>query len=142
MRAKTGRDGIHGATFSSAELTEESPPGSGFLAETTLAWERAAREAGIPLGPSGGIAVDHSMRTQAEGVWAAGDCVESIHRLSGQRVVLVEGGEGVDVREDVPVGHEQILPAVAVNVADRFVAEGPLAHLEGRTIPPPRAGDR
>jgi len=26
------------------ELTEESPAGSGFLAETTLAWERAARE--------------------------------------------------------------------------------------------------
>lgn len=31
------------------ELTEESPPGSGFLAETTLAWERAAREA-VPEG--------------------------------------------------------------------------------------------
>ena len=45
-----------------------------------------AREAGIPLGPSGGIAVDHRMRTEAPGVWAAGDCVESIHRLSGQRV--------------------------------------------------------
>ena len=27
------------------ELSEESPPGNGFLAETTLAWERAAREA-------------------------------------------------------------------------------------------------
>ena len=50
-----------------------------------------AREAGIPLGPSGGIAVDHRMRTQAEGVWAAGDCVESIHRLSGQRVVVALG---------------------------------------------------
>ncbi len=31
------------------ELTEESPSGSGFLAETTLAWERAAREA-VPDG--------------------------------------------------------------------------------------------
>ena len=50
-----------------------------------------AREAGIPLGPSGGIAVDHRMRTQVEGVWAAGDCVESIHRLSGQRVVVALG---------------------------------------------------
>jgi NADPH-dependent 2,4-dienoyl-CoA reductase/sulfur reductase-like enzyme len=50
-----------------------------------------AREAGIPLGPSGGIAVDHRMRTQAERVWAAGDCVESIHRLSGQRVVVALG---------------------------------------------------
>ena len=50
-----------------------------------------AKEAGIPLGQSGGIAVDHRMRTQVEDVWAAGDCVESIHRLSGQRVVVALG---------------------------------------------------
>ena len=50
-----------------------------------------AREAGIPLGTSGGIAVDARMRTQAPGVWAAGDCVESWHRLSGQRVVVALG---------------------------------------------------
>jgi NADPH-dependent 2,4-dienoyl-CoA reductase/sulfur reductase-like enzyme len=50
-----------------------------------------AREAGIPLGVSGGIAVDRRMRTEVEGVWAAGDCVESRHRLSGQRVVVALG---------------------------------------------------
>ena len=50
-----------------------------------------AREAGIPLGTSGGIAVDARMRTQVPGVWAAGDCVESWHRLSGQRVVVALG---------------------------------------------------
>jgi NADPH-dependent 2,4-dienoyl-CoA reductase/sulfur reductase-like enzyme len=50
-----------------------------------------AQKAGIPLGPSGGVAVDHRMRTQVEGVWAAGDCVESVHRLSGQRVVIALG---------------------------------------------------
>ena len=50
-----------------------------------------AREAGIPLGPSGGIVVDARMRTPVEGVWAAGDCVESVHRLSGQRVVVALG---------------------------------------------------
>ncbi|WP_219413687.1 FAD-dependent oxidoreductase [Pseudonocardia nigra] len=50
-----------------------------------------ARDAGIPLGPSGGIAVDNRMRTQVEGVWAAGDCVESLHRLSGRRVVVALG---------------------------------------------------
>ena len=47
--------------------------------------------AGIPLGPSGGVAVDARMRTQVDGVWAAGDCVESVHRLSGQRVVVALG---------------------------------------------------
>jgi NADPH-dependent 2,4-dienoyl-CoA reductase/sulfur reductase-like enzyme len=52
---------------------------------------RLAREAGIPLGTSGGIAVDQRMRTQVPGVWAAGDCVESVHRLSKQRVVVALG---------------------------------------------------
>ncbi len=50
-----------------------------------------ATEAGIPLGTSGGLAVDVRMRTPVEGVWAAGDCVESRHRLSGERVVVALG---------------------------------------------------
>ncbi len=50
-----------------------------------------AKKAGIPLGSSGGIAVDNRMRTQVEGVWSAGDCVESRHRLSGQRMVVALG---------------------------------------------------
>jgi len=52
---------------------------------------KLAQEAGIPLGTSGGVAVDTKMRTQAPGVWSAGDCVESIHRLSGQRMVVALG---------------------------------------------------
>src|SRR3954470_16107689 len=52
---------------------------------------RLAQEAGIPLGTSGGVAVDARMRTGVEGVWAAGDCVESWHRLSGQRLVVALG---------------------------------------------------
>jgi NADPH-dependent 2,4-dienoyl-CoA reductase/sulfur reductase-like enzyme len=52
---------------------------------------RLATEAGIPLGTSGGIAVDARMRTQVPGIWSAGDCVESVHRLSGQRVVVALG---------------------------------------------------
>ncbi|MCA1711068.1 MAG: FAD-dependent oxidoreductase [Actinobacteria bacterium] len=50
-----------------------------------------AREAGIPLGTSGGVSVDKRMRTDADGVWSAGDCVESVHRLSGQRMVVALG---------------------------------------------------
>lgn len=50
-----------------------------------------ARDAGVPVGSSGGIVVDRRMRTPVEGVWAAGDCVESVHRLSGQRVVVALG---------------------------------------------------
>src|SRR4051794_11444437 len=50
-----------------------------------------AGEAGIPLGTSGGIAVDPRMRPQVPGVGAGGDCVGSWHRLSGQRVVVALG---------------------------------------------------
>src|SRR4051812_14041701 len=46
---------------------------------------RLAEEAGIPLGVSGGVAVDTGMRTHVGGVWAAGDCVEWGHGLSGRR---------------------------------------------------------
>ncbi len=52
---------------------------------------RLAQESGIPLGTSGGVAVDQRMRTQVPGVWAAGDCVESVHRLSRQRLVVALG---------------------------------------------------
>ncbi|MGY1595144.1 FAD-dependent oxidoreductase [Geodermatophilus sp. SYSU D00708] len=52
---------------------------------------RLAEEAGIPLGVSGGVAVDVRMHTRAEGVWAAGDCVESRHRLTGQPIVVALG---------------------------------------------------
>ena len=40
--------------------------------------------AGLRLGAAGAIAVDEQMRTSAEGVWAAGDCVHTHHRLIGQ----------------------------------------------------------
>jgi NADPH-dependent 2,4-dienoyl-CoA reductase/sulfur reductase-like enzyme len=50
-----------------------------------------ARDAGIPVGPSGGITVDERMHTQVDGVWAAGDCVESRHRVSGRQMVVALG---------------------------------------------------
>jgi len=42
-----------------------------------------AEAAGIGLGPSGAIAVDPRMRTPHDGVWAAGDCAEARHLVSG-----------------------------------------------------------
>ena len=50
-----------------------------------------AVDAGIPIGASGGIAVDPRMQTRVPGVWAAGDCVESFHRVSRQPVVIALG---------------------------------------------------
>jgi NADPH-dependent 2,4-dienoyl-CoA reductase/sulfur reductase-like enzyme len=50
-----------------------------------------AREAGIPIGDSGGVAVDRRMQTRVPAVWAAGDCVESFHRVSRHPVVIALG---------------------------------------------------
>jgi NADPH-dependent 2,4-dienoyl-CoA reductase/sulfur reductase-like enzyme len=45
-----------------------------------------ASSAGITIGPSGAIAVNPRMRTPHDGVWAAGDCVEARHLVSGEPV--------------------------------------------------------
>jgi NADPH-dependent 2,4-dienoyl-CoA reductase/sulfur reductase-like enzyme len=50
-----------------------------------------AEAGGIPLGPSGGIAVDQRMHTRTPGVWAAGDCVEVHHRVSRRPATIALG---------------------------------------------------
>jgi NADPH-dependent 2,4-dienoyl-CoA reductase/sulfur reductase-like enzyme len=45
-----------------------------------------ASSAGIAIGPSGAIVVNPRMRTPHEGVWAAGDCVQARHLVSGEPV--------------------------------------------------------
>ena len=41
-----------------------------------------AREAGIPLGIKEAIKVNSRLQTAVDGIWAAGDCVESLHLVS------------------------------------------------------------
>jgi NADPH-dependent 2,4-dienoyl-CoA reductase/sulfur reductase-like enzyme/rhodanese-related sulfurtransferase len=45
-----------------------------------------ARQAGLQLGPSGGLQVDEHLRTSDPDVYAAGDMCEVVHRVSGRRV--------------------------------------------------------
>jgi len=47
-----------------------------------------ARDAGIPLGETGGIAVDDHQSTGIDGVWSAGDCAEALHRVTGKPMNL------------------------------------------------------
>lgn len=50
-----------------------------------------AERAGLALGPKKAIHVDRRQQTSAEGVWAAGDCADSLHRVSGERVHVALG---------------------------------------------------
>ncbi|MEU4682781.1 FAD-dependent oxidoreductase [Streptomyces xinghaiensis] len=46
---------------------------------------RLAREAGLPLGTSGGLLTDLAMRVRGEeNIWAGGDCVEVLDLVSGR----------------------------------------------------------
>lgn len=45
-----------------------------------------AEQAGITIGSSGAIAVDERMETNVTGIFAAGDCAESRHRLTGKPI--------------------------------------------------------
>lgn len=45
-----------------------------------------AKEAGVATGTRDAIVVDRQQRTSAAGVWAAGDCCQSTHIVSGQAV--------------------------------------------------------
>ncbi len=50
-----------------------------------------AAAAGLALGPHGGVAVDATMRTGVDGVWAAGDCCETRHLLHDEPVYIPLG---------------------------------------------------
>ena len=85
----TGSDGrVRAVVTDQGELPADLVVlGTGVAPETTL-----ARQAGLPLGRWGGLVTDLQMRVfDAEGVWAAGDCVESIDLVSGNRVHVALG---------------------------------------------------
>jgi NADPH-dependent 2,4-dienoyl-CoA reductase/sulfur reductase-like enzyme len=50
-----------------------------------------AAAAGVPVGETGGIITDDRMETRVSRVWAAGDCVEMRHRITGNPVAFALG---------------------------------------------------
>ncbi|MEM3444358.1 MAG: FAD-dependent oxidoreductase [Thermoplasmata archaeon] len=54
-----------------------------------------ARNAGIEIGPAGGIKVNERMETNKPGIYAAGDCVETVHRVTGKPVLSMLGTSAV-----------------------------------------------
>ena len=60
--------------------------GTGIKPEVEL-----ARAAGVILGDTGAIRVDSQLRTNLPDVWAAGDCVQTTHLVSGEPVWLPLG---------------------------------------------------
>ena len=84
---------------------------------------------GLKLGKADAIAVDRQMRTSAPGVWAAGDCVHTHHRLTATESYLPLGTtahkQGRVAGENVAGGSAEYagsLGTQAVKIFDRVAA--------------------
>ncbi len=69
----------------------ELPAGIVVLALGVVPNSGLAADAGLATGVRGAVVVDDRQRTSAEGVYAAGDCCESFHRVSGRPTWLALG---------------------------------------------------
>ena len=52
---------------------------------------KLAREAGLSIGATGGIEVNEYMQTSDPDIYAVGDCVETVHRITGKKVLAPYG---------------------------------------------------
>ncbi len=52
---------------------------------------RLARDMGLTIGETGGIEVDAYMQTSDPDIYAVGDCVESVNRITGKKVLAPYG---------------------------------------------------
>jgi NADPH-dependent 2,4-dienoyl-CoA reductase/sulfur reductase-like enzyme len=87
-----------------------------------------ARSAGIATGLKGALRVDRAMRTNVPDIYAAGDCVETWHRLLGQNTYLPLGTtahkQGRVAGENAVGGSREFqgsLGTQAVKIFDRVV---------------------
>ncbi len=90
---------------------------------------RLAAGCGLRIGRTGGIVVDERMTTSDPNIFAAGDCVELKHLVSGKAVVLPLGSlanrEGRVIGSNLGGGDERFRPVVgsgAVKVFDMNVS--------------------
>jgi NADPH-dependent 2,4-dienoyl-CoA reductase/sulfur reductase-like enzyme/rhodanese-related sulfurtransferase len=69
-----------------------------------------AKEAGLEMGPGGGIIVDECMRTSDPDIYALGDAVEMIHPILGKRMAIPLAGpankEARIVADNIVLGNE------------------------------------
>ncbi len=98
-----------------------------------------ARDAGIPLGKTGGIRVNQRMETESPGIWAAGNCAETFHLVSRRPFFIALGTvankqgrvAGINI-----AGGEAVFPGVVgtamVKVCELEVARTGLQEREAR----------
>jgi NADPH-dependent 2,4-dienoyl-CoA reductase/sulfur reductase-like enzyme/rhodanese-related sulfurtransferase len=96
LRLGDGLAGVEAAAGGSLAVLAESgarlPADLVMLAIGVRPETGLARDAGLALGPRGGIAVDERMRTSDPHVWAVGDAVEVRDVVTGQEAIVPLAG--------------------------------------------------
>jgi NADPH-dependent 2,4-dienoyl-CoA reductase/sulfur reductase-like enzyme len=86
-----------------------------------------ARAAGIETGPSGAIAVDERMLTSLNSIYAAGDCAEALHLVSGRPAYVPLGTtankQGRVAGENAAGGHARFEGVVGTLATQMFGLE-------------------
>ena len=98
-----------------------------------------AKEAGVALGETGAIATDEMMRTNVPDIYAAGDCAEALHLITGKPAYVPLGTtankQGRVAGENAAGGHATfagIVGTAAVKVFDLEVARTGLTEAQAR----------
>lgn len=100
-----------------------------------------ARRAGVGIGPTGAIAVDERQATDVPDVFAAGDCCETTHRVSGRRTWLplasTAGKQGRVAGTNAAGGEERfpgVVGTAVLQVVEQNVARTGLGEEEARRL--------
>jgi NADPH-dependent 2,4-dienoyl-CoA reductase/sulfur reductase-like enzyme len=101
-----------------------------------------ASEAGLDLGPQNSIAVDKTLRTSDPDIFAAGDCADAFHIVTGQRVwipLALRANRGGWAVADNVTGRHIELPGIAGSAVFK-VLDMEVAHAGLSTAEAERAG--
>ncbi|MBK1645856.1 hypothetical protein CKO25_14580 [Thiocapsa imhoffii] len=82
-----------------------------------------ASAAGLALGAAGSIAVDESLRTSNEHIYAAGDCADAIHAITGESVwfpLALRANRAGKLAGDNVFGHQRPAPPVLGTAVFKF----------------------
>lgn len=100
-----------------------------------------AEKAGIAIGESGGVFVDACMKTNMDDIYAAGDIVESIHLVSGEKVRIPLAGsankQGRVAGANAAGGKllfEGVMGTSIIKICDLTVAKTGLSEKEARRL--------
>ncbi|MBI5017913.1 MAG: FAD-dependent oxidoreductase [Deltaproteobacteria bacterium] len=130
-------------TVSSVRLADREVPADLVLVAVGVRPEvELARASGLVLGPTGAIAVDEHLRTSDPAIYAAGDCAEKRHTVSGRPCWVPLGStanrEGRVAGTNAVLGPSETFPGVAGTLVMRFfdltVARMGLGEAEARSL--------